>query len=284
MKIARFIYKGRESLGLVVDKYIIPFYEIEELPEYLSYPFTDENGLAKILTVKGLSSYRRISLDQVKLVNPIKYPGKIICLGLNYWSHVEESGRSPPSDIVLFMKPRTALAGPYETIKVPRMVKKLDYEGELAIVIGRKGRNIPVDKANEYIFGYMVMNDVSARDFQFSDGQWTRGKGFDGFAPIGPWIVTKDEVKDPNYLYIKTWLNSELRQDSNTSDMIFKIPEIINRISKVMTLEPGDIISTGTPAGVGIFDKSGDKLVKEGYRVRIEIESIGYIENKFIFI
>ncbi|RLG79731.1 MAG: FAA hydrolase family protein [Thermoprotei archaeon] len=284
MKIARFVYRGRESLGFVVDDEIVPFYEIEGLPAYLSYPFADEDMLESILSIKDLSPYPRISLKNVDLINPIKYPGKIICLGLNYWSHVEESGRDPPSDIILFMKPRTALAGPYEVIKVPKYVRKLDYEGELVVVIGKRGRDIPENDAYKYVFGYTILNDVSARDFQFRDGQWTRGKSFDGFAPIGPWIVTKDEISDPNDLYIRTWLNNELRQDGNTSDMIFKVPEILHRISKVMTLEPGDIISTGTPSGVGIFDKSREKLIKNGDQVRIEIEKIGYIQNKFIFI
>jgi len=283
MKIARFIYNNRESLGFVNNNYIIPFHEIGNLPKYLSYPYVDEEVLEKILSIKDLDPYPKIPLNKVKIINPLKYPGKIICLGLNYWSHVKESNRSPPSDIVLFMKPRTALAGPYDTIKVPKYVKKLDYEGELAIIIGKRGKDIPEDEADKYIFGYTIMNDVSARDFQFKDGQWTRGKGFDGFAPIGPWIVTKDEIRDPNNLYIKTWLNSEIRQNGNTSDMILKINKIISKISMVMTLEPGDIISTGTPSGVGIFDSSGDKLIKNGDIVRIEIENIGFIKNKFIF-
>ncbi len=283
-KIVRFVYDSDEYLGYLIDGYIIPFKEVGGLPRYLSYPYADDEDILRIFSVGDLSSYKALHLEDVNIVNPIKFPGKILCIGLNYMDHVREGGRNPPKDIVIFMKPRTALAGPFDTIYVPRIVKKLDYEGELAVVIGKRGKNISTEEAYEYVLGYTIMNDVSARDFQFSDGQWTIGKGFDGFAPLGPWIVPREFIPDPHNLRIKTWLDNELRQDGNTGDMIFKIPEIISKISHVMTLEPGDIISTGTPAGVGIFDKSGERLIKDGSIVRIEIESIGFIENRFRFI
>ena len=286
MKIARFVYGNIEDLGLVVEGCIHPFNDIDELPDHLSYPFADDADIEKILSINenDLSSSSCISIENVKLINPLKYPGKIIGLGLNYYDHVEESRLKPPKDIVVFMKPRTALAGPYDTINVPKFIRQLDYEGELAIVIGRKGKNIDLKEAYTYILGYTVFNDVSARDLQFSDGQWTRGKGLDGFAPAGPWIVTRDEIRDPHNLLIKTWVNGEIRQDSSTSNMIFKISDIVSRISRVFTLEPGDIISTGTPSGVGYSDKSGGHLIKDNDVVRIEISKIGFIENRFRFI
>ena len=274
-----------ESLGFIIKGCIYPFNEFNNLPNYLSSPFVDDKDLKNILSLdeKMILNATCIPIENIRLVNPIKYPGKIICLGLNYIDHVEEAGTKLPEDIVIFLKPRTALAGPYDTIHVPRFIRQLDYEGELAVVIGRKGKNIDVEEAYLYVLGYMILNDVSARDFQFKDKQWTRGKSLDGFAPIGPWIVTRDEISDPHSLNIKTWVNDEIRQDSSTDKMIFKIPEIISRISMFFTLEPGDIISTGTPSGVGYFDKSGDKLIKNNDIVKIEIDKIGFIENRFRF-
>lgn len=286
LKVARFIYGSMEDLGFVMEEYIYPFSDIDGLPKYLSYPFAGDSDIEKILSVdeSDLSEATCIPIDNIRLTNPVKYPGKIIGLGLNYYDHVEESGSKLPKDIVIFMKPRTALAGPYDTINIPKFIKQLDYEGELAVVIGRRGKNINVKNAYKYVLGYMVFNDVSARDLQFKDGQWTRGKGLDSFAPTGPWIVTRDDIVDPHDLFIKTWVNMEIRQNSSTSNMIFKIPDIVSRLSMVFTLEPGDIISTGTPSGVGYFDKSGDHLIKDNDVVKIEIDKIGFIENRFRFI
>jgi 2-keto-4-pentenoate hydratase/2-oxohepta-3-ene-1,7-dioic acid hydratase in catechol pathway len=284
MKIVRFLYDGYEYMGFLHEDKIVPFSSFKDLPEDVSYPFADDEDIERLLSIENVGIYEGIPIQDVDIMAPVKFPGKIICLGLNYMDHVLESGREPPDDIVIFMKPRTSIAGPFDTIYVPRFVERLDYEGELAIVIGKTGKNIGEDEAYEYVLGYIIMNDVSARDFQFIDGQWTRGKGFDGFAPTGPWIVTRDDILDPHNLSIKTWLNDELRQDGNTMDMIFKVPFIISRISEFMTLEPGDIISTGTPAGVGIFDASGDKLIKDGDVVKIEISGIGFIQNRFRFI
>lgn len=284
MRLCRFIYNDGEYLGFVNGDRVIPFQWIDEdLPQYLSYPFIDEDDVEKILSIIDLSGYEGINIQDVNIINPIKYPGKIVCLGLNYRSHIEETGLNEPEDIVIFMKPRTSLAAPFQLIEVPSFIKKLDYEGELAIVIGSRGRYISRGEALNYILGYMVFNDLSARDIQFKDRQWTRGKSLDGFAPIGPWIVTRDEIDDPNDLRIRTWVNNELRQDSSTSEMVFKVEEIISRLSRIMTLEPGDIIATGTPAGVGVF-RGEEYLLRDGDRVRIEIDKIGFIENRFKFI
>ena len=176
------------------------------------------------------------------------------------------------------MKPHTAIAGPGEKIVKRPFVKELDYEGELAVVIGKKAKDVSEKEAAGCVFGYTILNDVSARDFQFKDNQWTRGKGFDTFAPTGPCITTKNQLPDTTNLSIQTWVNRELRQNGSTRDMIFNIAQIIYHLSRVMTLEPGDIISTGTPSGVGMAMKPQTWL-QNGDTVRIEIEGIGFLEN-----
>lgn len=277
MKIVRYSYGKEEGLAFVVGNGLVPFKELG-LPNYIEYPFSKEE-----LRLPAEIKEPSIGLAEVRLLSPVKYPGKIVGLGLNFVDHAREQGKEPPNRLLIFLKPRTALAGPFDTIKVPNFVTKLDYEGELAFVIGRRGKHIPRSEAFDYILGYTVMNDVSARDIQFADKQWTRGKGFDGFAPLGPWIVTKDEVPDPGRLQIRTWVNGELRQNGNTSNMVFDVPAIVSEISQAMTLEPGDVIATGTPAGVGIFMKPEPKLLKHGDVVEIEVEKVGKIRNKFEF-
>ena len=220
-----------------------------------------------------------VPLQEVSLLAPIVFPPKIICIGLNYRDHVEEQHAETPKEPIIFIKPHTTIIGPGENIVKPSFVKELDYEGELAIVIGRKAKNVSVSEAKDCIFGYTILNDVSARDFQFRDKQWTRGKGFDTFAPTGPCITTADELKSTENLRIRTWVNDELRQDSTTKNMIFNVYEIVHQISRVMTLEPCDIIATGTPKGVGFAWKPQPKFLKHGDVVRIEIEGIGVLEN-----
>ena len=177
------------------------------------------------------------------------------------------------------MKPRTAIVGPDEPIIRPRSVKQLDYEAELAIVIGRKGKNIPVSDAEKYIFGYTAFNDVSAREIQFKDRQWTRGKSFDTFAPMGPCITTANQIPDPDDLRICTWVNGKLRQNSSTKNMVFNVYEVVHHLSLVMTLEPGDVIATGTPGGVAVFMKPQPRFLSPGDIVEVEIEKIGILRN-----
>lgn len=219
-----------------------------------------------------------VNLQETSLLSPIVFPPKIICLGLNYFDHALESKASVPEEPIFFMKPHTTIIGPNQPILHPSFVKALDYEGELAIVIGKKTKNISISEAKKRIFGFTIMNDVSAREIQFRDGQWTRGKSFDTFAPIGPCIATLDEFKDTDNLTIRTWINNDLRQDSTTRNMVFKVEEIVHHLSRVMTLEPCDIIATGTPAGVG-FAMNPPQFLKSGDVVRIEIEGIGVLEN-----
>jgi len=223
-----------------------------------------------------------LPINNVKLLAPLANPPKIICLGLNYRDHAAEQNAQIPDEPVIFFKPRTAIIGPNENIIKPKFVKQLDYEAELAIVIGKKAKNVSVSEAENYIFGYTILNDVSARDIQFKDRQWTRGKSFDTFAPSGPCILTRKQMGDPSDLYIRTWVNGELRQNSTTKNMVFNVYEVIHHLSRVMTLEPCDIIATGTPAGVGFAMKPEPRFLKGGDTVRIEIERIGVLENRVV--
>jgi 2-keto-4-pentenoate hydratase/2-oxohepta-3-ene-1,7-dioic acid hydratase in catechol pathway len=209
------------------------------------------------------------------------FPPKILCLGWNYIDHTSETKITPPEEPVVFMKPHTTIIGPGDKIVKRSFVKELDYEGELAIVIGRKAKDVPESEALNCVFGYTILNDISARDFQFKDKQWTRGKGFDTFAPTGPCITTKNQMSDTSNLYIKTWVNNELRQDGTTKNMVFNVSQIIFHLSRVMTLEPCDIIATGTPSGVGMAMKPQTWL-KYGDIIQIEIENIGILENTVI--
>lgn len=217
-------------------------------------------------------------LSRYRMLAPIPNPGKVICLAFNYVDHAREQGLSPPSDPALVIKPRTALNGDGGEIVCPGFVTQLDYEVELALVVGRDCKDVPASEAQDAVFGYMILNDVSARDIQAADKQFTRGKGFDSFAPCGPWITTADEVADAQDLRMTTRVNGEVRQDSSTSNMFIKIPDIISKISRVMTLEKGDIISTGTPAGV-MLNKPGAVFLGDGDRIEMEIEGLGTLSN-----
>ena len=209
---------------------------------------------------------------------PIDRPGKIVCVGLNYRDHAEEQGTELPSAPLLFAKWPNALIGPGEPIVIPRASKQVDYEAELGVVIGERVRRVSAEAALDAVRGYICLNDVSARDLQFSDGQWTRGKSADTFCPVGPQLVPPAEVPDPQALGIRCVLNGETMQDSTTANMIFTVAEIIAYASATMTLEPGDLIATGTPAGVGVF-RDPPVLLKEGDEVRIEIDGLGSLTN-----
>jgi 2-keto-4-pentenoate hydratase/2-oxohepta-3-ene-1,7-dioic acid hydratase in catechol pathway len=206
-------------------------------------------------------------------------PGKLICVGMNYKSHIlEQDGRFPEKPF-LFAKSNSSIIKNGENIIYPEQTTQLDYEVELAVIIGKRMKNIAESRVPDFIYGYTVMNDITARDCQKSDGQWFRAKSFDTFAPIGPEIILKENLPDAQNLNLKSYVNGEMRQNSNTSDMIFKINELISFISMSMTLERGDLISTGTPAGVGIFMKE-KKLLKPGDEIVCEIEKIGILVNK----
>lgn len=216
-----------------------------------------------------------------QLLAPIEKPGKIMGIGLNYADHARETGREPPKAQTWFMKQSSAINAPYGTINMPAVSNALDYECELVIVIGRYGRHVPAERAHEIIAGYTCGNDVSVRDWQKATPTMIMGKGFDTHAPIGPWIVTPDEMGDVNDLGIRTFVNGEVRQNGNTKEFIHKIPEMIAHLTAAFPLEPGDLIFTGTPAGVG-FAYSPPNYLKVGDRVRIEIDRIGHIEHTVV--
>jgi acylpyruvate hydrolase len=220
------------------------------------------------------------SLDGIRLAAPLAKPSKIVCVGLNYYDHCREQGLDVPERPILFAKFPSTLIGSGDEITWPGdLSQQVDYEAELAIIIGRKGRNIPVDEAYQYLAGYANLNDVSARDVQFADGQWVRGKSFDTFCPLGPYLVTTDEVPDPHELSIRCWVNGELRQDSNTRELVFNVPHLVAYISRTCTLIPGDIISTGTPGGVGVFHDP-PVFLKPGDVVEVEVDKLGRLRNR----
>jgi len=222
------------------------------------------------------------SIQDVELLAPIPNPPKIICLAFNYYDHARDAGLTPSDEPVIFMKPRTALNEPFNDIICPSFVTRLDYEAEIGVIIGKETKKVSEKDAMDSVFGYMVFHDVSARDIQFKDKQFTRGKGIDSFAPCGPWITTKEEVPDPQNMMITTKVNGEIRQNSSSANMVIPIKRIISALSVTMTLEPGDIISTGTPAGVAMSMKE-PRYLKDGDTVEISIGQLGTIKNRVVF-
>ena len=222
--------------------------------------------------------FETLNRQAIKIYAPVPRPGKIICIGLNYRDHAEESGLEIPKSPIVFSKFSTCIVAANEPIVIPNGSSQVDYEAELAFVIGRKTKNVNRENWLEYIFGYTNFNDVSARDFQFADGQWQRGKSCDTFAPAGEFIATTDEIEDPHNLNIQFRLNGKVLQNSNTRELIFKIPELIEFLSATITLEPGDIVATGTPLGVG-FARKPPIFLKGGDLAEVEIEGLGILTN-----
>ncbi|RXH58052.1 fumarylacetoacetate hydrolase family protein [Granulicella sibirica] len=224
------------------------------------------------------SATNLIQVAEATLLAPIARPGKFLCIGLNYKDHAEESNMALPKTPVVFTKFNNSIVGQGATVILPKLSTQPDYEAELAIVIGKRGRNIAPTDWEEYVFGYTIVNDVSARDVQMATTQWSLGKSFDTFGPMGPAIVSKDEITDPHKLFIRLSIDGEMLQDSNTDQLVFKAPDLIAYLSSIMTLEPGDMISTGTPAGVGLGRKP-QRWMKPGETMTIEIEGIGSLTN-----
>lgn len=221
------------------------------------------------------------SLREVKLLAPIPKPGKLICVGLNYLDHAKETGAEIPKVPTIFNKFNTAVIGPGANIVLPKVSKAPDFEAEFAFVIGRGGRHIAKEDWQNHVFGYTLVNDVSARDYQRATTQWLMGKTFDTFAPMGPWIVTADEIADPHDLDIELEIDGEVLQDSNTRELIFKIPDLIAFLSSVFTLEPGDVVSTGTPSGVG-FARKPPRYLRAGEEVIVRMPAIGELKNRTV--
>lgn len=218
-------------------------------------------------------------LHEAELAAPVPDPQKIICIGLNYRDHCEEQRKPLPEKPIIFAKFPTALIGHNQAIVKPALTDKMDYEAELGVVIGKKGKNIAEEEAISYVAGYTIVNDVTARDIQVSDGQWVRAKSFDTFAPSGPFLVTADEVQDPQSLDIRLTVNGEQRQKSNTRNMVFSVAYLVSYLSRVCTLLPGDMISTGTPGGVGVF-RDPPVFLRAGDVISIEIERLGVLANQ----
>lgn len=242
----------------------------------------DLTRVAELLeTVDDSDNSTIMSLDEVRLLPPVLLPDKIIGVGLNYPSHAGESGKSLPAAPMLFGMFRNSLAGAHDNIVLPRCSSSVDYEGELGVVIGRRARYIAAEDAYQYVAGYMVVNDVTARDYQRATSQYTAGKVFDTFAPCGPWLTTHDEVVDPHALRLETKINGELLQSASTAEMFFHIPQLIEFLSEIMTLEPGDIIASGTPAGVGAR-RDPPRWILDGDLVEVSIEKLGRIANRAV--
>ena len=301
MKIARILQNEQETFVVVNEKskaitrdeimnqtdLFLPS-DIEQFVFEGSFQKIKDDYLHRLSFIHGINEFN--------LLPPIRKCFKIICLAFNYADQVMwvRFGKYPPKEPVIYLKPRTSLIGPTEDILCPKFVEELDYEGELALVIGKKCKKVDqivspsgllfYPDALNYIAGYFILNDVSARDIQFIDKQYSRAKGFDTFGPCGPWLTTTDEISDPNNLHITTKVNGETRQDSSTKNLVLKVEKIIYSLSKVMTLEPGDIISTGTPSGTALSMSSNLKYLKHNDIVEVEIEKLGKIRNRVLFV
>jgi 2-keto-4-pentenoate hydratase/2-oxohepta-3-ene-1,7-dioic acid hydratase in catechol pathway len=293
LKLVRYSDKEGENYGVLMGDKVMCLPKLakltkkklpKRLEEFVTLGADGVEKAEKLIKHADESDIKHASslINEITLLAPIIFPPKIICLGLNYRDHAAEQNAPIPDEPIIFLKPHTTIIGPNEKIVKPSFVSQLDYEAELAVIIGRRAKNVRVSEAKSYIFGYTIMNDVSARDIQFKDKQWTRGKSFDTFAPIGPCITTANQIEDTTNLAICTWVNEELRQNSTTKNMVFTVEEIIHHLSRVMTLESCDIIATGTPAGVGFAIKPQPKFLQAGDVVKISIENIGVLENMVV--
>src|SRR5271170_27971 len=292
MRLAR--YEGRDGvirLGAVTERGVI---DLQGAARELGLPARNFSDIALFVSGGDATVHQNQELIQdapqqcitplsgVTLRTPVPHPGKIVAVGLNYRDHSMESGaKEPPKTPIIFAKFTSSLAGPGDAIVIPFGDPQVDYEAELAVVIGRKAKAISAANALDYVAGYMPLNDVSARAWQFADKQWVRGKSCDTFCPTGPYLTTRDEVPDAQALTIRARVNGTTLQNSNTSKMIFRIPELIEFISASITLEPGDIIATGTPEGVGAF-RTPPIFLKPGDMVEVEIQNLGVLQNPVV--
>ena len=282
MKLCTFLRDGVPLVGVVTDDGIVDLSEsAPELPTEMTALLAGGEPALRRAAAAVSAARARIPLDSVRLAPPILRPPKFLAVGLNYADHVAEAGLETPKLPTIFNKQSTCVAGPTDPVHMPRVASALDYEGELGFVVGRRCRHVPREHAHEVIAGYLVVNDVSVRDWQLRIPTWTMGKSFDTHGPIGPWITTADEVGDPHALRVRTWVNGELRQDSSTKNLIFDCFAIVEHLSTAFTLEPGDVVATGTPGGVGIAMKP-PKLLSIGDVVRVEIDGLGTLENRVV--
>ncbi|HQK39333.1 ureidoglycolate lyase [Flavobacterium alvei] len=273
MKLIRFGAIGKEKPGVLIDE---KRYDVSSIVKDFDEAFFEENGLEKLQ--KALESnpvLPEVSAD-VRLGSPVARPSKIICIGLNYVDHCVETGAPIPAEPIIFFKSTTALCGPNDDLIIPKNSEKTDWEIELVFVVGKKASYVEEDDAMDYVAGYCLHNDYSERAFQLErGGQWAKGKGCDTFAPLGPFLATKDEIADVDNLSMWLTVNGKKYQDSNTSNLVFKIPFLVHYLSQYMTLLPGDIISTGTPPGVGLGIKPEPVYLKEGDVIELGMEGLG---------
>ena len=282
MRLVTFTHQGSTRIGAVEGDAVVDLTAAAPTLPRDMIGFLSAGAPARDAADGALASKKgRIPLADVRLDAPVPRPGKFLAIGLNYADHVAESGMEKPWVPVFFNKQATCVVGPSADVHLPRASSLLDYEGELAFVIGRRCRHVPRDRAAEVIAGYTIVNDVSVRDWQLRTPTMTMGKSFDTHGPMGPWLVTPDAVGDPHGLELRTWVNGELRQHSNTAQLIFDCFAQVEHLSTAFTLEPGDVVTTGTPAGVGGAMKPPRFLVA-GDVVRIEIDRIGAIENRVV--
>ena len=271
MKLIRFGKAGQEKPGIHLDG---KNYDLSAFVKDYDESFFEQNGLQKLASIVNEEKLPLIE-DGQRIGSPIARPSKILCIGLNYAKHAKETGASIPKEPILFMKSTSSLTGPFDNIIIPKNSEKTDWEVELGVVIGKKASYVSEAEAMDYVAGFVLHNDVSERAFQLErGGTWDKGKGCDSFAPLGPWLVTKDEIQNPHRLRLWLSLNGKMMQDSNTDDLIFNIPQLISYSSQFMTLLPGDVISTGTPAGVGL-GFSPNIYLKPGDVVELGIDGLG---------
>ncbi|MGH0035059.1 MAG: fumarylacetoacetate hydrolase family protein [Myxococcota bacterium] len=281
MKLVTFSHDGSTRIGVVDGEEVVDLAAAAPgLPRDM-LAFLEAGREAMLGAHAALGGGPRRPLAEVTLEAPIARPPKFLAVGLNYADHVAEAGLDTPQHPTIFNKQSTCVVGPDAPVHLPRASQVLDYEGELGFVIGRRCRHVSRDDAADVIAGYTIVNDVSVRDWQLRVPTWTMGKSFDTHGPIGPWIVTPDELPDPHQLRLRTWVNDELRQDSNTKELIFDCFGLVEHLSTAFTLEPGDIVATGTPGGVGIAMKP-PRLLVAGDRMRVEIEGLGQLENTVV--
>lgn len=281
MKLIRFGKRGEEKPGIVNKTGAL--IDVSRFGEDYDEQFFETNGIKRLATWLATNTDNcPVISEETRLGAPISRPSKIVCVGLNYAQHAKESGMTLPKEPVLFFKSTTAICGPNDAVIIPRGSEKTDWEVELALIIGKRASYVSEAEAMDYVAGYVVHNDISERAFQLErEGQWVKGKSNDTFAPLGPWLVTSDEVKDPHHLDLWLKLNGTIMQSSNTSDMVFKVPELISYISQFMTLMPGDVISTGTPFGVGL-GLDPQLYLKAGDEMELGIEGLGIARQQVI--
>lgn len=277
MRFVNYRIHGAVEPGILAGEKILRLTSLG-FPDDRSFFMAGKDALASAESALKSGQGQFVSLAEVQILAPVLHPSKILCIGLNYRDHALESGMEIPKVPTVFLKLPNSITGPDAPILLPALSSQPDYEAELAVVIGKHGKNIQQQDWEQFIFGYTILNDISARDVQLATSQWSLGKSFDTFAPIGPCIVTHDEIPDPHALDIQLTIDGEVLQHSNTKELIFRLPQLLEYISAIVPLEPGDILSTGTPAGVGL-GRTPKRWLRPNENIAIEIEKIGALRN-----